>query len=68
MNRTAKAVRILSKELKKDSAYYYGWQSNIAMAFFDAYNRNPKKYKNREDIHEIANEAAINFLNLLIKD
>ena len=57
----------LINELRSDEGYYYSWQSNIAMAFFDEYYRNNKRYKNKDDIHKIANEAAKNFLNLLIK-
>ncbi len=61
----------LVKELridKEEGSFYYTWQSNIAMAFLDEYRRNEKKYKNHKDIHHIANEAAKNFLNLLIMD
>lgn len=60
-------IKKLIKNLKKDKQYYYSWQANIAMAFKDEYDRCSKKYKNRKDIHNIANKAAINFLNLLIK-
>ena len=56
----------LIKNLKEDEDLYYAYQSNIAMAFKDEYDRNDKKYKNRTDVHEIANNAAKNFLNLLI--
>lgn len=60
------------KELRKDEELYYGYQSNIAMAFVDAYHyykeKNNKKYINRNDLHMIANNAASNFLNLLIKE
>ncbi|GAF68943.1 unnamed protein product [marine sediment metagenome] len=59
-------IKTLKKHLKDDPDFYYAYQSNIAMAFFDAYNRCDKKYKNRGDLHKIANEAAKNFLDLLI--
>jgi hypothetical protein len=62
------AVKLLVKELKKDNSYYYSWQANIAMSFKDEYNRYCKRYKNRTDIHKIANNAAKNFLNLLMRD
>ena len=58
------AVETLTKAIKNDSELYYGYQANIAMAFKDEYNRNHKKYKNKEDVHNIANKAAMNFLNM----
>ena len=70
--RIKKAVRILIKELRKDEGYYHSWQSNIAMAFKDKYysykKKKNKRWLNQRDIHEIANESAKNFLNLLMKD
>ena len=54
-----------AKQLRKDSEYYYSWQANIAMAFKDEYDSCDKKYKNRQDIHEIANKGAKRFLNLI---
>jgi len=69
--KTAKAVKTLCKALRKDSDYFYAWQANIAMQFKDEYSRRRKEknydYFNNEDIHQIANDAAITFLNLLIK-
>lgn len=62
-----KAVDTLRNHLKKDSELFHVWQYNIAMAFKDEYGRNEKKYKNRGDLHEIANEAAMHFLTTLIK-
>ena len=55
------------EELKNDKELYQSWKANIAMAFKDEYSRCKKKYKNKEDLHKIANKAAKNFLNLLIK-
>ncbi len=70
--RIQKAIKILIKELKKDKEFYYGWQSNIAMAFKDKYYNYKKKEKKRwlnmEDLHKIANESAKEFLNLLIRE
>jgi len=61
----------LIKNLKNDKDLYYAYQANIAMAFTDeAYNykkKTNKKYLNQDDMHVIANEAAKNFLNLLIR-
>jgi len=59
-------IKKLVEALKNDEELYYAYQANIAVQFQDEYASNPKKYKNRQDIHEIANNAAKNFLNLLI--
>jgi len=58
------------KELREDEELYYAYQSNIAMAFVDAYDyyKKGKKYINREDLLIISNNASKNFLNLLIKE
>jgi len=67
----SKAVKILSKKLRKDPELFYAYQANIAMQFKDEYSRRRKEknydYLNNEEIHEIANDAAKSFLNLLIK-
>jgi hypothetical protein len=52
----------LVKSLKYDEGYYIGWQSNIAMAFQDAYT----KAEDKTDIYKISNIASTNFLNLLM--
>jgi len=76
------AVGVLIKALKEDPSYFYSWQANIAMQFKDLVeykslhgfgsmdNRKSEKVAvlNEEQIHELANQAAINFLNLLIND
>lgn len=71
-----KQVEILCDELSKDKSegsYYYSWQANIAMAFQDEFWRTVEKEDNDVFlkievplIHKISNEAAKNFLNLLI--
>lgn len=62
----------LFEKLKTDPELFYAYQANIAMAFKDEYYNYKKftknKYMNEADIHVIANNAAINFLNLLIKE
>ena len=68
-----KAIEILCNALREDKSegsYYYSWQANIAMAFYDECNRWREKNE-RENIpataiHEIANTAAKYFLDLLI--
>jgi len=65
-------VRLLVEELKKDKDYYIAWESNIAMAFYDNYLWYARKWKkrvmNKKDIHCIANNSAICFLDLLMKE
>ena len=65
-----KEIDVLRKTLKEDEGYYISWQANIAMAFKDEYIRFLKEHARveSENIHEIANTAAKNFLDLLIKD
>jgi len=53
---------------KSEGSLYHAWQCNIAMAFKDEYSRAGGDMDRRVlDIHHIANEAAKNFLDLLIK-
>lgn len=63
------AIRILCKALKEDKVLYIAYQANIAMAFKDEVNRlRPVTNNwNRDLLHTIANQAADNFLQLLIK-
>jgi len=56
----------LVHSLKTDEGYYIGWKANIAMAFFDEARRKKAKIS-RKNLHEIANTAADNFLQLLMK-
>jgi hypothetical protein len=69
-----KALKIVIKEIKKDKDLYYGYQANIAVQFQDEYARFfPEKSRQigssiSHIIHEISNNAARNFLNLLIND
>lgn len=59
----------LIKELKEDPEYRRTWKDNIAMAFKDEYCRTNLWFApTRNEIHEIANNAAENFLNLLCKE
>ena len=59
-----KEMDVVCSALREDKELYYGWQSNIAMAFVDEFN---KKHPDGLSMHEIANQAAKNFLDLLIK-
>jgi len=60
------AVNLLCDELRKDPEYFYSWQSNIAMAFKDEYDRQVVRPGLSAPVHIIANNAAKNFLTSLI--
>ena len=72
-NKLKEAIEVLIDALKEDKSegsYYYSWQANIAMSFVDEFNRNPGEYTSNVEyplLLEIANQAAKNFLDLLIK-
>lgn len=68
-NKLKDAVDIVIEALKNDPEYYMAWKANIAMAFKDEFERHAKEAEKQIDldIHNIANTAADNFLNLLIK-
>lgn len=58
-------------EDKSEGSYYYSWQANIAMAFKDEFDRYAKDKEiegsaQNFNVREIANNAAKNFLDLLI--
>lgn len=67
------AVEVICKALREDKSegsYYYSWQANISMAFKDVCDRDGCIDKSNipfSKIHEMANTAAKNFLDLLIK-
>ncbi len=63
------SVKILTKALREDPGLYISYQANIAMAFVDEFkSRNSNEEFIDCDIHEVANTAAKNFLNLWIKE
>lgn len=59
------AVDLLSLSLREDPSYRIGWQANIAMAIYDVFVDKLEEKVDRDQIHELANKAADNFLNLL---
>lgn len=61
----AKAMGTLRERLKADKDYYYGWQANIAMAYQDQALRSGTRDSVRT-LQSVSNEAAKNFLNMLI--
>ena len=66
-----KEVDVLRKALATDEGYFYSWQANIAVQFQDEWQRSANGGGlpcTAEQIHKISNDAAKNFLNLLIKD
>lgn len=68
-NNLKESIINLQKALKEDEEYYYGWKSNIAMAFFDEYNNATDKITinlPHDQILKIANNAAERFLQQLI--
>lgn len=62
---TKQAIEKLTKELKADPGYFMAWQANIAMAFKDECRNAGVQFP---QLHEIVNQAAVNFLNLLCMD
>jgi len=68
---TEEAIDKLRKDLSEDKSegsYRHSWQSNIAMAFVDEARRSNIKMKvSRKNLHTIADQAAKNFLDSLIK-
>lgn len=68
----SQSISTLCESLKHDDGYFYSWQANMAMAFYDEYhnverlNSGPKGALAHPNIHAISNQAAKNFLNLLI--
>lgn len=67
-NKLKEAVELLCENLKSDETYYYSWQANIAMAFKDEYARNSPVGSRLDNLHELSNNAAKNFLNQLIAE
>lgn len=67
--KTEDAVTQLRKDLKYDDGLYISYRANIAMAFKDEFGRQCKNGRvNKKQLHNIANQAADNFLNLFIGD
>lgn len=71
------AVEKLCEELKNDEDYYRSWKDNIAIAFKDEFWKKINVdgmigdniyiiYTSNQNVHEIANNAADNFLKRLI--
>lgn len=59
-----KAFDVFAYWINKDKALYYAYQSNIAMAFYDAVKKEGIDFP---QLHDISNKAAKNFLDMLIE-
>jgi hypothetical protein len=71
-NTIKEAVKIICNALmedKSEGSYYHAWQCNIAMAFKDEIARlDPVTRRwDKEIVHRVANQAAKDFLDILIK-
>lgn len=68
---TEEAMNHLKTQLKNDEQYRYGWISNLAMSYIDlekSYrDKTKKKYLNQKDKVQIANDAAKNFIQILLQ-
>lgn len=58
------AFDIVTKTLKKDKDCRRAWQDNIAMSFKDTLHNAGYMFP---DLHKLANEAATQFIEALIK-
>ena len=54
------ALKVFVDSLNDDGGLWIAYQSNIAMAFYDAVNQNPGM-----DLHGVSNLVSINFLKML---
>ena len=59
----SKAVKVLCKALNTDEDYRRSWQANIAMAFVDEHD-----HGEHQSLHDVANNGAERFLNILTRD
>ena len=67
-NKLKEAVEVLCKALREDEDYYRSWKDNIAMSFYDeCVKQRCDSDETSEDLMNIANNAADNFLKQLIK-
>jgi len=63
------AINWVIKELKKDKGYWMAFQANIAMSFYDEVTKiNPYKPIGKINWHDVSNNAAKNFLQLLTRE
>ena len=60
-----KAFKVFCRTLRRDKGLYQAYEANIAMAFVDEGHRQGSRDSYRKR-HAVANQAAKNFLDLLI--
>lgn len=60
------AVATVIHALKTDEGYRQGWKANIAMSFLDEY-KNAVIHGSEKTLHQIANDAADRFLEMLCR-
>ena len=58
------AIRVIKKAIKEDEGYRISWEANISMAYQDV----DAKYNGSELPSLVADEAARNFITLLIRE
>jgi len=66
-----KEIKVICEAIKNDEGYRMSWQANIAMAFKDEWTRylgENSDILTHQSVHMIANNAAKNFLDILIMD
>lgn len=61
-----KILKAALSENKSEGSYYYSWQANIAMAFFDQFINDHEGSLTQRQLSEVSNKAAKKFLDLLI--
>jgi len=59
-------VQVVTNAIKNDPELYYAYQASIAMAFKDEWSNHNNDPSMRLLVHEVANQAAKNFLDLWI--
>lgn len=64
-NKFKESLDVVRKTLRQDPDLYFTYQCNIAVQFQDAMINAGYKFP---DLHKLSNEAAMNFLDLLIGD
>lgn len=65
----SKAVSILCEEWRNDPNYFFAWQANISGCFKEEFDKSFIKIgcaDTIDQVHRIANQAAINFLHQLM--
>ena len=63
----SEAVTKITDELRANKEFYFAYQSNIAMSFYDAMKpRLDDKPFNPDELLLTANEAAVNFMELWV--